>query len=118
MESCIHNGELYYVRNLEDFRGLMDDSVYEALEKVVYSLVCSAESEGYYRALDEHDEEEQEEWDLEKESLLDEISDLEDKVLQIETERDDVLGTVDAALIAFSDEKDLDALIYKLEELL
>jgi hypothetical protein len=39
MISCIYNGEIYYINNLEDFRDVMPDSVYEAMKQYFDSVV-------------------------------------------------------------------------------
>ncbi len=38
MLSCYHNGELNYITKIEDFREVMEDSVYDCLIEFFYEL--------------------------------------------------------------------------------
>lgn len=124
MKSCIHNGEVVYITKLEDFRDCMEDSVFSALEEFVEDVKRHSEDEGYERALNEEDlwnddkDGEIEDLELERESLLDEVSELEDKTLVLEAEKNNLLKAIDNALKDFSYTNDKDELIERLESLL
>ena len=55
---------------------------------------------------------------MEKEDLLDEIAELETKVLELESEKNSIINNIDRALQIYSQNKDSEALVEKLERLL
>lgn len=124
MRSCIYNGEVKYIWEFKDFQECMDPSVFSALEEVLTHMVSKAYNDGYERGmnafdpLDDYDEATISDLEIEKESLLDEISSLEDKTLAIEAEKAEILKTIDDALSDFSYAEDIDELICTLENLL
>lgn len=125
MKSCIYNGEVKYIWEFKDFQECMDLSVFNALEEVLTHMVSKAYNDGYERGMnafdpldDEYEEDTVTDLEIEKESLLDEISSLEDKTLAIEAEKTEILETIDNALSEFFNTKDIDELVCTLENLL
>lgn len=120
MLSCIYNGEVVYINKFEDFRDCMDGSVYEILERFIEHLIL-IERERVIDELDDNyfdSEDDEEIYDIDKESLLDEISDLENKVLEIESEKNEILRKIDEFLKDYSYTENYEELVEKLENLL
>lgn len=128
MESCIHNGKVCYISRFEDFRDVMESSVFECLSEFIENLLEIEREDTYQQACDDvtadieaevyESYEEDEKIDMEKEDLLDEIAELETKVLELESEKNSIINNIDRALQIYSQNKDSEALVEKLERLL
>lgn len=119
VKSCVYKGKVYYVNRFEDFRDFMEDSVFDSLENFLEELLIRERQEGYEEAeRDFKDSEYDEDLDIENDRLLDEIYELEQQVLDLESEKNDILKTIDSAIKDCNYTENYEELIQVLEDLL